>query len=162
MSPAISGRMTSLPIIFSMLLSTASFMNVPPCTTTFSPVSSGLRSLMTLYKAFLMTEYDSPADISPIVAPSFCACLTLEFMKTVHLVPRSTGFFENKASCANAFVSRFTDFAYVSRKEPHPAEHASFSIMLYMAPSLIFMHFMSWPPMSSMKSTPGRNSDAAL
>ena len=31
-------------------------------------------------------------DLSLIhISPSFCACFTLEFMKTVHLVPRSIG-----------------------------------------------------------------------
>ena len=161
MSPAISGLTTSFPIIFSKLLRTASFRNVPPWTTILSPASSVFLSLMTLYSAFLMTEYESPAEISPISAPSFCACFTLEFMNTVQRVPRSTGFFANKASAANALVSRFTDLAYVSRKDPQPEEHASFSMILYIAPSFIFMHFMSWPPISSMKSTPGRKNSAA-
>ena len=90
-----------------------------------------------------MTEYDSPAEISPIVAPSFCACFTLEFINTVHLVPRSTGASAKSASFAKSFTSRFTDFAYVSMNEPHPEEHASFSMILYIAPSLMRMHFLS-------------------
>ena len=39
---------------------------------------------------------------------------------------------------------------------------AVLSMMLLMAPSLIFMHFMSCPPMSRMKLTSGRNCLAAL
>ena len=38
-----------------------------------------------------MTETAMPAEISLTLAPSFCACLTLEFINTVQRVPRSTG-----------------------------------------------------------------------
>ena len=77
-----------------------------------------------------MTEYERPALMSPIEAPSFCACLTFEFMKTVQRVPRSTGAWEKSASLANVFASMLTDFAYVSMNEPQPDEHASLSMML--------------------------------
>ena len=68
--------------------------------------------------------------MSPIVAPSFCACFTFEFMNTVHLVPRSTGAFAKRASVAKDCTSMFTDFAYVSMNDPQPDEHASLSMML--------------------------------
>jgi hypothetical protein len=58
-----------------------------------------------------MTEYESPAEMSAIDEPSFCACFTLEFMKTVHLVPRSTGLRLLSASDANSGTVMFTDFA---------------------------------------------------
>ena len=55
------------------------------------PNSSGDATRMTLYRAFFTTDIDSPAEMLPTLAPSFCACLTEEFMNTVHLEPRSTG-----------------------------------------------------------------------
>ena len=54
------------------------------------------------------------------------------------------------------------DFAKVSINEPQPDEHASFSIMLSIAPFLILKHLMSCPPMSMIKSTSGRKKDVAL
>ena len=45
----------------------------------------------TLYNAFFTTLIHKPAEISSMLAPFFCACLTLEFIKTVQRVPRSTG-----------------------------------------------------------------------
>ncbi len=100
--------------------------------------------------------------MSPTVAPSFWACLTLEFIKTVHLEPRSTGFRASKASFANSSTLMLSEPAKVSMKEPQPDEQASLSMMFSMTPSLTFMHFMSCPPMSSMNSTPGRKCSAAL
>ena len=141
--PEISGLTTSLPMTFSMLLNTALFKKVPPWTTILSPASSGSLNLITLYRAFFITEYDNPAEISPIEAPSFCACFTFEFINTVHLVPRSTGLEDSNASFENSTAFISTDLAYVSINEPHPEEQASFNIILYMAPSLIFIHFIS-------------------
>ena len=100
--------------------------------------------------------------MSAMEDPSFCACFTLEFMNTVHLVPRSTGLFDLRASSANSGTVMLTDFAYVSINEPQPEEQASFSIMLLIAPSFISMHFISWPPMSRIKLTSGMNCLAAL
>ena len=77
-----------------------------------------------------MTEYESPAAISLMSAPSFWACFTMEFMKTVHLVPRSTGFLALIPILANSSTGISTDLAYVSMKEPQPEEQASLSIML--------------------------------
>ena len=42
------------------------------------------------------------AEISETGAPSFCACFTLEFMKTVQRVPRSMGCSANRAACAKS------------------------------------------------------------
>ena len=71
----------------------------------FLPRSLGSVSFITLSSAFLITEYASPADISATDAPSFCACLTFEFMKTVHLDPRSIGVLAVMAMCAKSAMS---------------------------------------------------------
>ena len=47
-------------------------------------------------------------------------------------------------------------------KEPQPEEQASLSMMESTAPLRILKHFMSWPPMSMMKSTWGSNFLAAV
>ena len=54
---------------------------------------------------FLITEYARPAEISETVAPSFCACLTEEFMNTVQRVPSSTGAWANRPSLAKSATS---------------------------------------------------------
>ena len=97
-----------------------------------------------------------------MVAPSFWACFTLEFMNTVQRLPRSTGRSANRPSWANSFTSYPSAWAKVCRKLPQPEEQASFRKMLLMAPSSILKHFMSWPPMSMMKSTLGRKWRAAV
>ena len=51
------------------------------------------------------TEYASPAEISATVAPSFCACFTLEFINTVQREPRSIGFSANNATFAKSLTS---------------------------------------------------------
>ena len=51
-----------------------------------------------------MTEYARPAEISDTSEPSFWACLTFEFINTVHLVPKSTGFFAKSASFAKSIT----------------------------------------------------------
>ena len=95
--------------------------------------------------------------MSPTVAPSFCACLTREFIKTVQRLPRSTGALAWMAASANARTSMFMDTAKLSIKLPQPDEQASLSMMCSITPSFTRRHFMSWPPMSRMNSTPGRN-----
>ncbi len=49
--------------------------------------------------------------MSATVAPSFCACFTLEFINTVQRVPRSIGFFAKRASFAKSRTLKFKDFA---------------------------------------------------
>ena len=110
---------------------------------------------MTLNSAFLMTEMARPAAMSPTVAPSFWACLTRLFMNTVQRLPKSTGALVRIAVCANSETSRSRPLAKLSMKLPQPEEHASLSMMWSMTPSLTRRHFMSWPPMSRMNSTPG-------
>ena len=131
-------------------------MKVPPWTITWVPISLGSRSLMTLKSAFLMTEYERPAAMSPTVAPSFCACFTREFMKTVQREPRSTGALASMAALAKLRTSMFMDTAKLSMKLPQPEEQASFSMMCSITPSRTRRHFMSWPPMSRMNCTSGR------
>ena len=55
--------------------------------------------------AFFTMEIDRPALISSTDAPSFWACLTLEFMNTVHREPRFTGFWVNSPSLAKLAMS---------------------------------------------------------
>ena len=55
--------------------------------------------------AFFTTLMERPAEMFSMLAPSFWACLTLEFMKTVHRLPRSTGRSANRPSFANSFTS---------------------------------------------------------
>jgi hypothetical protein len=59
-----------------------------------------------------------------ISKPSFCICLTLEFINTVQRDPKSTGrdaLNPNEANCATVMPS---DSAKCSRKDPQPDEHA--------------------------------------
>ncbi len=141
--PEISGLITLCPISRSKLFSTASFKKVPPCTTMFSPSSDALDARITLYMAFLTTLSERPADMSETSAPSFCACFTEEFINTVHLVPRLTGFLARSPNLLNSETLYPMDFANVSINEPQPEEHASLSIMLSIAPFLTRKHFMS-------------------
>ncbi len=57
-------------------------------------------NLSTLNRQFFTTAYESPALMSEIVAFSRNACLTREFMNTVHRVPRSQGDAASMASSA--------------------------------------------------------------
>ena len=109
----------------------------------WSPNSLGSFTLSTLYNAFLITEYARPAAISGIVAPSFCACFTLEFINTVQRDPKSIGIGANKPSLANCSIGKRKDVAKVSIKEPQPEEQASFNTMSSMYPSRTFVHFIS-------------------
>ena len=118
--------------------------------------------MITLYNALRITEQASPAEISCTVAPSFCACFTLEFIKTVHLVPRSIGWGAKRASFAKSAAEYPSDWAKFSIKEPQPEEQASFRRMLSTEPFFSRMHFMSCPPMSSTQSTSGSKKDAAV
>ena len=93
------------PISCSNARSTASFRNVPPCTTICLPSESASAARITLYSAFLTTDIDSQAEMLSIVAPSFCACFTDEFMNTVQREPRSTGALANSPSRAKSAMS---------------------------------------------------------
>ena len=77
-------------------------------------------------------------------------------MNTVHLDPKSTGDFDLIASLAKSSTFIFSDLPKVSIKEPHPDEHASLSKIESITPFFILRHFISCPPMSSIKSTPGK------
>ncbi|MNY76102.1 hypothetical protein D3C86_2155750 [compost metagenome] len=83
-------------------------------------------------------------------------------MKTVQREPRLTGSVDSSAAAANSPMPSSSADAKLSRKEPQPAEQASFSMRLSMAPPRILMHFISCPPISRMKSTSGINLEAAL
>ena len=116
---------------------------------------------MTLKSAFLITEIAMPAEISPTLAPSFWACLTFEFMKTVQRVPRSTGCADERAVLANASTVIPSDCEKLLIKEPQPEEQASFNLIESITPSLTVKLFISWPPMSMTKVTPGWKVSAA-
>ena len=93
--------------------------------------------------------------MSSMLAPSFCACLTLEFMNTVHREPKSTGCSEFRAACVNSSIVSPIERAKVCRKEPHPDEQASLTAIESITPSVTARYFMSWPPMSMTAVTPG-------
>ncbi len=88
-----------------------------------------------------------------MVAPSFCTCFTEEFINTVHLEPKSTGFLENNPKLANSSTEYPNALAKVCKKEPQPDEQASFKNILSIAPLCILKHFISCPPISIIKST---------
>ena len=117
---------------------------------------------MTLYSAFLTTLIDSPAEIASTGAPSFCACLTEEFINTVQREPRSTGRSAYSPSAANSATLYPSAPAKVCRNEPQPEEQASLRKILSIAPFLTLKHLMSCPPMSMMKSTCGSKRLAAV
>ena len=100
--------------------------------------------------------------MSPTVYPSFCACFIFEFINTVHLEPKSTGFFASSASFTNSDISKFRLFANVSINDPQPDEHASFNMILSIVLFFSFMYFMSCPPMSTILVTFGSNFFAAV
>ena len=83
-------------------------------------------------------------------------------MNTVHRLPRLTGARAFNPYFANSSTVQPIDSANVLRKDPQPDEHASLSIMLSIAPLRMLKHFMSCPPMSSIKSTSGWKYRAAV
>ena len=100
--------------------------------------------------------------MSSTPAPSFWACFTLEFMNTVQREPRFTGWGAKRPILAKSAMVYPRALAKVSIKEPQPDEQASLSMMESTAPLRILKHFISWPPMSMMKSTSGLKWAAAL
>ncbi len=83
-------------------------------------------------------------------------------MNTVQRLPRSTGDLPKRPRDANSSTVYPMERANVSRNDPQPEEHASFSIMESMERFLTLKHFISCPPMSSMKSTSGSKWRAAV
>ena len=151
--PAIEGLVTFMFSSFSKALKTPSFKNVPPCVTIFLPSSSMFRARITLYIAFLTIDIERPAEISSTEAPSFCACLTHEFINTVQREPKFTGDFENSPFLTNSSNLKPSAVAKVSKKEPQPEEHASFSVIESITLFFNLKHLMSCPPISITKST---------
>lgn len=111
---------------------------------------------ITLNSAFFIIDNDNPADISSIDAQSFYACLILLFINTVHLLPRSTGDFPLSPAAENSYIGRLSVAESVCMNDPQPDEQASFrhilSITLFSSTCILFM---SYPPISNTKSTPG-------
>ena len=140
---ACAGRTASTPHSSSKARSTASDRKVPPWTTTRWPGCGMRSSPMMRCRAFLTTEYATPAAMSSIGAPAFCACLTREFMKTVHLVPRSMGWRASRASSANCHGVVLSAAAVPSMNAPHPLEHASLSAASVTMPCRTHSAFMS-------------------
>ena len=110
----------------------------------------------------MITLLARPAEISSTSAPSFWACLTEEFINTVQREPSSAGDFEKIAFLAKSCVLYPKDLANVSKKEPQPDEQASFKTIESIAPSLMWKHLISCPPMSIIKSTSGLKCLAAV
>ena len=100
--------------------------------------------------------------MSPTEYPSFWACFIFEFIKTVHLEPKSTGLFAFIASLTNSDISKFKLLANVSINDPQPEEQASFSMILSIEPFFILMYFISCPPISTILVTSGSNCFAAV
>ena len=78
-----------------------------------------------MYRAFLTTLMDRPAEMFSTLAPSFWACLTLEFMKTVQRLPRSTDGRQTGPGGELLYIIA-QRLAKVCRKLPQPEEQASF------------------------------------
>jgi hypothetical protein len=79
---------------------------------------------------FFITEYDNPAAMSAVVAFSRSDCFTLEFINTVHRVPKSHGRSAVQASAANSGAEYPSDLPNVSTNDPQPLEHAYFPFHL--------------------------------
>ena len=89
---------------------------------------------MTFVKTFSMIERQRPAMISSGFFPFLCSVTMLLFMKTVQRLPRTAGFFEEKAASAISVTGIFNVEAKFSRKEPQPEEQASLTRMFVMMP----------------------------
>ena len=117
---------------------------------------------MTFVKTFSMIERQRPAMISSGFFPFLCSVTMLLFMKTVQRLPRTAGFFEEKAASAISVTGIFNVEAKFSRKEPQPEEHASLTRMFVMMPWSSQMAFMSCPPISRRNVMSGMYWNAAL
>ena len=80
----------------------------------------------------------------------------------MHREPNSAGDFEKIAFFAKSCVLYPKDLANVSKKEPQPDEQASFKTIESIAPSLMWKHLISCPPISIIKSTSGLKCLAAV
>ena len=83
----------------------------------------------TFVKTFSMMERQRPAIMSSALQPFFCSVMMVLFMNTVQRLPRFAGCLEEKAASAIFSSGMFSDVAKFCRKEPHPDEQASFSVM---------------------------------
>ena len=97
----------------------------------------------TLVKTFSMMDRHSPAMRSSGFLPMRCSLMMVLFMNTVQRLPSRAGERERKASWATSSTGRPSVEAKFSRKDPHPEEQASLSMMLVTTPSLSQMAFMS-------------------
>ena len=161
-SPGYGARTTSRPIYCSMAHRTASLQNVPPCTTILSPRESRLLMRMTFVKTFSIMDRQSPARISLTSLPFFCSVMMRLFIKTVQRLPSTAGCFALKARSAISGTGTPMFFAKFSRKDPQPAEQASFTTISVMIPSSSQMAFMSCPPISRIKVASSRYLALAL
>ena len=138
-----------------MARSTASFLNVPPCTTILLPKLEVLLIRTTFVNTFCIIERHNPAIISSVVQPFFCSVIILLFINTVQRLPRFAGRSARNAASAISFTGICKVSANFSKKEPHPDEHASLSIILVTTPSATQIAFISCPPISRIKLTSG-------
>ena len=90
-----------------------------------------------------MIERHRPAMISFGFLPFFCSVTMLLFMNTVQRLPRSAGAFDSKAALAMLLVGMLNVDAKLSRNDPQPEEHASFTTTLVITPLSIQIAFMS-------------------
>ena len=134
MIPGYGARITSRPRYCSSAQSTASFSNVPPCTTIRSPRESTLEIRMTLVNTFSMIERHSPAIISSGSFPFRCSVIILLFINTVQRLPRAAGCSDENAAEAISCMGICRFAAKFPRNEPHPEEQASLTRMLVIMP----------------------------
>ena len=154
-SPGYGARVTGCPKYCSSAHSTASFLKVPPCTTTCLPSIAELDMRTTFVNTLRIIERHSPAIISSGVRPFFCSVIIVLFINTVQRLPKSAGCCERNAASAMRSTGMPSAAAKPSKNEPQPDEQASFSVILVTTPPSIHIAFMSCPPISSTKLTSG-------
>ena len=111
-----------------------------------------LETRMTFVNTFWIIERQRPAIMSWGSFPFLCSVTMELVIKTVQRLPKTAGLFDSKAAAAMSCTFMPSVSAKFCKKLPQPEEQASFTRMLVMIPPLSQMAFMSWPPMSRIKS----------
>ncbi len=104
--------------------STASFKNVPPCTTIRSPIHRPSWRVLPLYKAFFTTLIESPRGYIRYARSVLLACLTDLIHKDSAGGPDGLPALLPLGKSGESSALYPMDFAKVSIKEPQPDEQA--------------------------------------
>ena len=96
------------------------------------------------------------------VAPSFWACLTEEFMNTVQRLPKVHGPLGEEAQLRKLLHVLAQGLGEGLQEAAAAGGAGLVQEDVADGPCSILKHFMSWPPMSMMKSTLGRKCLAAV